>query len=142
MFRLLTHPAAVSQSMSRWRSIVGDFDEIFAYSFLGVVFLRNSSNGQCAVLFPVNPEVVPVEIYSISSFINTFLAHPEARRTLLNEPKIVEIETRLGALDHDDIFIPVPLPFLGGDCSVGSYKKGNFYTYMDLVGGLQDIESS
>jgi hypothetical protein len=104
--------------------------------------LRNPVSGQCAILFTVNPEVIPLGIDSISSFISSFLAHPETLRTVLNERKVSDIEIRLGRLDYDDIFIPVPFPFLGGDCAVASYKKGNFYTYMDLVGGLQDIESS
>ena len=140
MYRLLSQPANVGQSVCRWARIVGDFDELFGYSYLGDVFLRNPYSGQCAVLFTIGPELVPLGVNSIHDFIACFLAHPEAKRTVLQEQKVVQIEERLGALAEDEIFIPVPFPFLGGDSSVASYKKVDFYDYMELVGGLQDVE--
>ena len=142
MYRLLLQSTAVSQAMGRWANFVGEFDEVFGYSYLGDVFLRNPSGGQCAVLFTVNPEIVPLGMNSITAFIESFLTHPETKRLILKEEKVVEIETRLGALDNGEIFIPVLFPFMGGDSSVASYKKGNFFTYVELVGGLQDIEPS
>jgi hypothetical protein len=141
MYRLLRQSTPVAQAFSSWVSFVGDFGEVFGYSFLGHVFLRNSSSGQCAVLFTVNPELVPLGMNSITVFVDSFLAHPEAKRTILQGEKVGDIEARLGPLDEDEIFIPVPFPFMGGDSSIASYKKGNFFTYMELVGRLQDISS-
>lgn len=142
MYRLLLQSTAVSQAMGRWANFVGEFDEVFGYGYLGDVFLRNAASGQCAVLFTVNPEIVALGMNSITAFIDSFLAHPETRRLILKEEKVAEIESRLGSLDDGEIFIPVPFPFMGGDSSVASYKKGNFFTYMELVGELQDIEPS
>lgn len=140
MYRLLDQSTTVAQACCRWSSLVGDFDEVFGYSFLGDVFLRKTSSGQCAILFTVNPELVPLGMNSISDFVDSFLAHPETKRTILQEEKIGEIEAGVGPPGEDEIFIPMPFPFLGGDNSIGSYKKGNFFTYLELVGGLQDIE--
>lgn len=142
MYRLLRQSTTVEQAFSSWSSFVGKFDEVFGYSCLGHVFLRNSASGQCAVLFTLNPELVPLGMNSITGFVDSFLAHPEAKRTVLQEEKLTEIEARLGPLAQDEIFISVPFPFMGGDSSIASYKKGNFFTYMELLGGLQDISSA
>ena len=114
MYRLLLQSTAVSQAMGRWANFVSEFDEVFGYSYLGDVFLRNPSSGQCAVLFTVNPEIVPLGINSITAFIESFLAHPETKRLILKEEKVVEIETRLSPLDDGEIFIPVHFPFMWG----------------------------
>ena len=44
MYRLLLQSTAVSQAMGRWANFVGEFDEVFGYSYLGDVFLRNPSS--------------------------------------------------------------------------------------------------
>jgi len=124
--------------MVRWVGIAGHFDELAGYTYLGDVFLRNSKTGQFSILFTIGPELVPLDIHSFSELEKSFLSHPEAIRTIFQKEELDLIEARLGNLADDEIYIPVPFPFMGGDRSIGSYKRGNLFTYLDLVGGLQD----
>lgn len=140
MYNIFSPYFKVDQVMARWAAVAKDFDEMVGYTYLGDVFLRNSKTGQFSVLFTIGPELVSLDIYSFSEFKNSFLSHPEAIRTILQKQKLDLIEGRLGKLEGDEIYIPVPFPFMGGDRSIESYKKGRLFTYLDLVGGLQDIE--
>jgi len=126
--------------MARWAAVAHDYDELVGYTHLGDVFLRNSRTGQFSILFTIDPELVTLDIHSFSEFENSFLSHPETIRTILQKQKVDLIEGRLGKLEDNEIYIPVPFPFMGGDRSIESYKKGGLFTYLDLVGGLQDIE--
>lgn len=140
MYKILSPYLNVDKVMARWATIANDFDELVGYTYLGDVFLRNSKTGQFSILFTIGPELVPLDIHSLVEFEKSFLTHPEAVRTILQREKIDLIENRLGKLAEDEIYIPVPFPFMGGDRSIGSYKKGKFFTFLDLVGGLQGLE--
>ena len=140
MYKIFSPYFRIDQVMARWAATANDFDEVVGYTYLGDVFLRNSKTGQFAILFTIGPELVSLDIYSFPEFEKSFLSHSEAIRTILQKQKLDLIEGRLGKLDGDEIYIPVPFPFMGGDRSIESYKKGNLFTYLDLVGGLQDID--
>lgn len=140
MYNILSPYLNVHEVMPRWATIAKDFDELVGYTYLGDVFLRNSQTGQFSVLFTTGPELVTLDIHSLSEFEKTFLSHPEAVRTILQKEKLELIKDRLGELAEGEIYIPVPFPFMGGDRSVASYKKGSFFTFLELIGGLQGLE--
>ena len=126
--------------MNRWTSASGDFDEFVGYSFLGDVFLRNSKSGQFAILFTINPELVALDFHSFADFKDGFLSNKKVECSVFQKKKLDEINNILGNVSDGETYIPVPYPFLGGDCSIGSYKKGKLFTFLDLVGGMQGVE--
>ncbi|MNV35922.1 hypothetical protein D3C71_1273830 [compost metagenome] len=139
MYKIFAKHLNVGQTMNRWSVVANDFDELVGYTHLGDIFLCNSKTKQMAILFTISPELVPLAINSVLEFECSFLSNPEAKRTILQEEKLRKIEARLGGLGDEEIYIPVPFPFMGGDRSVESYKIGNVFTYLELVGGLQDV---
>jgi hypothetical protein len=115
------------------------FDEVVGYSLLGDVFLRSSKSGQIAVLFTIDPELVPLDFYDLESFSKGYLEHPFVQENVLKVDRVSDIEKKVGTLDRDQVYIAEPYLFLGGDESVESFTKGDLWNYLELVGAFQDI---
>ncbi|MGP4842945.1 T6SS immunity protein Tdi1 domain-containing protein [Marinobacter sp. 1Y8] len=56
------------------------------------------------------------------------------RRELMWEDKFDTLKEKLGELSYGECFVPEPWPMLGGKERLEDYKKGNFATYVSLVG--------
>lgn len=128
--------------LDRWEHMTSGFDEVVGYSLLGDVFLRNTQTGQFAVLFTVNPELVPLDFYDRKSFLEEYLEHPIVQEKVLKADRINQIRERIGGLGQEQVYIPEPYRFLGGDEAVESYSKGNLWNYLELVGAFQDVSPS
>jgi hypothetical protein len=126
LYKILSPYLGVDQTMARWVSIAKGFDELVGYTYLGDIFLRDSKTGKFAVLFTVNPELVPIDVYSFSDFEKSFLSHPETKRTIFQSGKLDAIRMHLGNLTGEEIYIPVPFPFLGAIVRSNPIKKEIF----------------
>lgn len=133
---LFYNPITIDR-LGDWAEISGSFDSILGYSLLGDFFLMDTETGQCAVLFTMPPELVDLDFHGVESFKNGCLSHEIIREDVLQEDKIVQLKDKLGPLDIDEIYIPEPYPFLGGNLSLESYGKGNVWVFMELIGSLQ-----
>ena len=130
----------VKDVMVRWSGLVKGFDTVVGYTLLGDFILRNSATGQFAMLFTIDPELVPLDFFSLDEFDRGYLRQEVPKELVLKVDLVDRLRTRLGEPNTMEIFIPEPFPFLGGDGSEESYVKGNVFVYADLVGGLQGLE--
>lgn len=122
-----------------WESVVGEFNMVFGFTFFGDFFLQNSETGQIAILYTIEPEVVPTNFNTVSSFVDELLSNKEVEPELVRPQDIEQLIKLVGDLEEEQIFIPEPYPFLGGDLSLESYAKGNAWVYADLVGQAQGV---
>jgi len=136
---LLSTPEPVSK-LGVWERHAGKFTDVVGYSALGDFFLRDPGTGQYAVLFAIEPEIVPLSIYDGNAFYSGYLQQPIVREKVLREDHVKEIADLLGAISENKVYIPTPFPFLGGDEHPGSYIIGDVWTYADMVGQMQDLE--
>lgn len=112
---------------------------VFGFTFFGDFFLQNSETGQIAILYTIEPEVVPTNFNTVSSFVDELLSNKEVEPELVRPQDIEQLIKLVGDLEEEQIFIPEPYPFLGGDLSLESYAKGNAWVYADLVGQAQGV---
>ena len=131
-------PEPISK-LERWTGLASKFDQIIGFTFFGDFFLRNSETKQFAILYTIDPELVPLEIDKLDLFEEQYLLHATPQETLLKPERIAAIERRIGKLAANQVYIPEPYPFLGGDCSVESYSKGDVWVYAELVGSMQGV---
>lgn len=124
-----------------WKNLVSKFNNIAGYTFLGDLILFNSETEQFALLFTINPELVPLDFFDIDDFTEGYLEHEKVKKHVLQFDKVQQIKARLGDLDTDQVYIAEPYQFLGGDGSVDSYLKGNLWVYLDIIGGMQGVSN-
>ncbi len=128
-----------AEKLGCWSEVVGKFENVFGYTLFGNFFLQDSNTGQVAILYTIEPELVPTNYYSVDSFVKELLPNEEIAPHLIR-PKDLDILNKIiGPLGEYEVYIPEPYPFCGGDGSLESFNKGNVWVYADLVGQAQGI---
>jgi len=138
-YMLFPSPEPVSK-LGVWERHAGNFTDVVGYSALGDFFLRDPKTGQYAVIFAIDPELVPLSIFDNKEFNSGYLQQDAVREKVLREERVKSIIELLGPLSIGQVYIPVPYPFLGGDESPNSYVIGDVWTYADVVGQMQGLE--
>lgn len=130
-----------SSKLGCWVGFVNGFSDVVGYSALGDFFLRNPSTGQYAALFTTDPELVALDFWDPEVFSKNYLGHPVVQEKVLKVEKVTLIASKLGPLTPGSVYIPTPFPFLGGDESPESYTLGDVWTFVDVIGQMQGVES-
>jgi hypothetical protein len=110
---------------------------VVGYSHLGSLFLRDPTSSEYLVLHPLMPGNNAKRygaFNSLSEFESVVLTQPEFVQTPLRPQDIALLEQRLGPLGVEQVYFPVPYPFLGGSGELSSYDKGDVWVFADLVG--------
>jgi T6SS immunity protein Tdi1, C-terminal len=139
-YTLLNEPESC-EKLGCWEAVVGEFNAVFGFTLFGDFFLRNSETGKIAILYTIEPEVLPTNFNTIMSFARDLLTNKEVESQLLRTQEIEKLTLLLGDLEDDQVFIAEPYPFAGGDQSLESYAKGNAWVYADLVAQAQGVGS-
>lgn len=58
---------------------------------------------------------------------------------VLKPQRVNAITQRIGPLLNEEIYIPKPYPFMGGDESITSYHKGDLWVMLQLTAQLQRL---
>lgn len=134
--KIFDKPKPIAE-IGSWKDISKPFDLILGASLFGDLFLMDSKNQQLSLLYVMPPELIKMDFYGQKSFIEDCLTNEIIREDVLCEAKVDQLINKVGHLDDDEIFIPEPCPFLGGDMSIDSYSKGKLTTFLSIVGDLQ-----
>lgn len=139
MFILLERPRP-ADDLGWWSEVVGRFSQVAGYTFFGNFFLLDPNSQQYAVLYTIEPELIPTQFVGLDAFRTRFLTDPGIIAHLGRPEDISVLEHRLGKLGADEVYIPCPYPFLGGNTrDLDSYQKGKVWTFVDLVGQMQGV---
>lgn len=136
-YRLFDEPRP-ADDLGCWESVVGEFTQVAGYTFFGDFFLREPGTGYYAVLCTLRPELIPLSYREREAF-EQFLATERVQNHLLRVKDVEELERMIGAPGRDEVYVPEPYPFLGGDESLESYARRNVWVFVDLVGQVQGI---
>jgi len=135
---LFDEARSLSEGFESWVGVSKGFDLAVGYTFFGDLLLKSEKNNQYALLYNMPPELVDLDYFQEDKFVNEFLAHETVKKDFLQVDKVNEIDNLIGGLKVGEVYIPEPYPFMGGDCSVESYSKGDVFVFMDLIGQLQN----
>lgn len=107
--------------------------EVVAYTSFGDLFMRDKQTNQIALALLVPFKVIPLNAFSMQALIDLFSGNPNAAFETLHFERAVELQSKLGLLGPEEVYIPHPYPIWGGDNSIESYKKGNVWVHVQLV---------
>jgi len=120
--------------MSCWANSFPEYTEIVGFSSLGHVFMRSPVERTYIVLHPFKKAAKSYGVFeSIKEFEEQLLKEPSFEVFVLNLSHVNEISAHLGPLSKEQVYIPKPYPFLGGDESIESYSKGDVWVMLDIV---------
>jgi hypothetical protein len=136
-YRLLITPRDVS-ALGCWEGVTGEFNQVVGYTFFGDFFLRDPVSGDYALLFTLQPELMPMAFSDVAGF-KSFLSDAGIGEHLLKTARLSDLIKLLGPPGQDQIYVPEPYPFLGGDESLQSYALRDVWVFASLVGRLQGI---
>ncbi|WP_394210194.1 T6SS immunity protein Tdi1 domain-containing protein [Enterovibrio calviensis] len=126
-----------SDAIGHWIKDYPLYERIVGYSNLGHIFLFNPSQSDYAVFYPFKAAAKSYGTFnSTSEFEQEILQEEGFKHFVLNADHVREISELIGTLNEDEVYIPRPYPFLGGNENVESYEKGNVWTMLTLVSQL------
>ena len=132
-YRLLDSPRPVADLLG-WEGLRRSFTHVVGYSHLGHVFLHDSRGGTFGVLHPFRDAFKDYGRFdSLEHFDAMVLSDDGFAEFVLRRPHLDEVARRTGPLGPDQVYVPVPYPFLGGDESPARYDRGDVWTFLALV---------
>jgi hypothetical protein len=138
---LILHEPTSVEELGCWSGVTNEFTEVLGYTNFGNFFLRNPDSKQIAILYTIEPEVVPTNFIDIDELLKAITDDKDIESELIRSSDTAMLIKRLGSLSEEEVFIPEPYPFLGGTGELESYSKGNVWVFADLVGQSQGIGS-
>lgn len=134
MFRMLKKPLPVDRCLGCWAEHMGRFSLVVGHTSFGDVFLRDPDVGQYAVLCPISGERFPTSCHDKKTFRDEFLGDPGIIERFARPADTTELDRRLGPLKAEEVYLPAPLPFLGGSGELSTYTKGGLWEFIEMAG--------
>ncbi len=138
MLTVCTEPLSV-EHLGCWGKHTDRITLIAGYTAFGDVFLLDPDTEQYAVLCPLSGQRFPTDCYGNEMFQNQFLTDPGIVERFGRPNDLAVLEERLGALEQEHVFFPVPYPFVGGSGELSSYEKGQVWAFIHLAGLFQGL---
>ncbi|MFE3196214.1 T6SS immunity protein Tdi1 domain-containing protein [Nocardia sp. NPDC059240] len=121
----------------QWAALFPQFDTVFGYSDLGHIFVVNQATGEHGLLYPYDNGGKNYGYFaSTTEFVDTIIRDDYVTRVIFLSHHVAEIRQLLGPLGPDEVYIPVPYPFLGGTGEPGTYEIGNYWVFLDVLAGM------
>lgn len=136
----LIEPAPSAARMECWANQFPQHSEVVGYSHLGHVFMRDPASNEYIVLHPFKGAAKSYGSFeSVGEFEASVLKNVGFTEYVLRPSHVAAIRERLGSLGNDQVYIPQPYPFIGGDESVESYDKGDIWIMLEIVAQMGGI---
>ncbi|HWE97871.1 MAG TPA: T6SS immunity protein Tdi1 domain-containing protein [Tepidisphaeraceae bacterium] len=133
LFRFFDPPRAL-EALGSWGKFVGRFSRVIGYSAFGDFILVDPESGEHAILLTMSAELEPTGYVHTDEFTSVFMANPGIIEQIGKPALLAELEHRLGPLASEEVYFPVPYPFLGGSGTPETFDRGNVWTFAELVG--------
>jgi hypothetical protein len=138
MYRWLQEPNP-SSDLGAWASLAGEYSLVVGYTSFGDFFLRHPRTKEFAILTTMSPGFITLGYDERTSFESDFLGDEGVIEQVLRPADVSLLEERLGELLADEVFIPVPYPFLGGSGGLDTYEKGDVWVFAGLIAQAHGI---
>jgi hypothetical protein len=120
-------------------SIANSFTRVAGYTSFGDFILVDPVTGEHAILLTMTVELESTGFNDPAEFRGVFLSNADIVEQVGKPALVAELEKRLGPLGTDEVYFPVPYPFLGGSGSTETFDKGNVWKFANVVGQSQGL---
>lgn len=118
--------------LDNWVSIVGDFDQVKAYTDLGDLFLVNSRTNEIGILLVMANKFHEMGFTDWDEFKTTVMNNPGFQERVVQKDFIARVREHCGELGEYEVYIPTPYPCLGGTGEPETHKKGNLWVFLAI----------
>jgi hypothetical protein len=136
---VLTSPTP-SEEIGCWADHFAKYDTIVGYSVLGHFFLRSSKDNEYAVLHPFKKAAKSYGVFpNAFAFEKAVLRNAGFAEQVLRPDHVAAVRQVVGPIKKNEVFIPMPYPFIGGSDKPETYGKGDVWVFMDIVAQMQGL---
>jgi hypothetical protein len=132
-FHLLCEPRS-AEVIAPWDAVLGRYSRIIGFTSFGDFFVVDPQTSEHALLFTLDGAISETGYDDTAQFVREFLTHTDVVTQVLRPQLLEELVGRLGRLDADEVYYPVPYPFLGGSGAPDTFDKGNVWDFASIVG--------
>jgi len=133
MFNLFT-PLSFKAKAPRWAARAPRYSFVFGLSPFADLFVCSEDQKLIAVIATERPELIELKFESLAAFEKDFLSNTSVRQHFFREADNAALCARLGPLNSEQCFYPVPFRSVGGSGDLNTYEKGNVWVHLDLYG--------
>ena len=141
MYSILNEPVE-SDRITPWTEILPPRFRVFGYSWVGDFFLCSEDRTEFGVLLAHSATFEPIPTTDIRMFEVQFLAEPAIRSSVLRSDDVDFLLRTIGEPTDNEVFFPVPYPWIGGSGDLDTYKKGNVWVYASLSAQSHDLNAA
>lgn len=135
-YTFLEVPGRTAELMPSWPRMHETYPRLHGFSRLGHVFLSDEAEERFSVVYPLQGGAKGYDVGSLAAFHRTVLEDPGFQTWIFSASLVRSVVERLGPIDGDLIYMPVPYPILGGSGAPETYDSGDVWAFLDIVGQL------
>jgi hypothetical protein len=132
-FHILAEPMP-ARAIAPWDAVVGRYSRIIGYTSFGDFFVTDPLTSEHALLLTLEGSVEETGYDDTEAFVRTFLTVPDVVAHVLRPQLLEALTLRLGPLGTEEVYYPVPYPFLGGSGAPETFEKGNVWVFGSIAG--------
>jgi hypothetical protein len=141
LYTLFKSPRPI-EDLGCWAAHCAAWSEIIGYSPFGLFFLRDPVEHTYVVLHPLACGLKSYGVLkSTDEFERTVLRSKRFMEECLRPNDLDVLQTRLGRLRAEQVYYPVPYPFLGGSGELDTYSKGDAWVFVEIVGQSHGLDA-
>jgi hypothetical protein len=133
MFALFS-PAPLATKAPRWAKKSNGYRVVFGFSPFADLFVCSEDQSRFAVISTEKPELIELKSGDMSNFTEQFLGSEKIRDDFFRAHEYRALCERLGELQNEECFFPVPFRSIGGSGALDTYAKGNAWVHLDIYG--------
>ena len=138
LFHFLDPMRDVSE-LGPWASITNSFSRVAGYTSFGDFILVDPITREYAILLTMTAELESTGFDDLAEFKSVLLSNANIIAQVGKPALVAQLEKLLGPLNVDEVYFPVPYPFLGGTGNPETFDKGNVWVFANLVGQSQGL---
>jgi hypothetical protein len=109
------------------------FTLVVGHTHFGDLLLRSPQTGEFGILAQGSCTLFNTGYFDETEFRSSYVSDPGIVAHILRPSDVSALESRLGPLQALQIFLPVPIPALGGSDELSTYEVGGLWEYISFL---------
>lgn len=140
-YRLYSEPLAMTEVLDAWVGNLENFTHIVGQSAVGHIFAFDPARNEYGLVYPLLQRMKNYGPFaSVGEFEAKILADSYVRDVIFEGAALPSVVERVGPLQPNEVYFPVPYPFLGGTGAPDTYEKGDIWVFYEIVGQMLGLK--